>query len=481
MRKLAISTGIAGLLLSACSAYDPADESVSKSSEAIRNGQTENGRQYVVALRIEMNDATTRFCSGVLFAPRTVLTAAHCVSDENTLAEATRVLVYAGNNYDADIAPLLPDLEGVPPPPQTSKFMWADSWETHPNWNTDLIFPDLAAVYLDRKPNFDPLPLDRNRLGSSDVGSALTLFGYGAIDGSGNGARVKRRGASQYRGAPLLADAPIGPDRHPGITNQTVVNGLLKAGGTSAQACLGDSGGPAIKNRWGQDYVAGIFSWGTTDCTSFSYYTRIDPFLPFVDEAYRKGGQAVVKPRLECVQSLPNSKFRAYFGYQNDNGINVQVPYGTKNSFAQDSSSQRPTNFIHGAHGFDFRVTASNSTTMSWKLSPTNSPTTTVTAKSSSPKCSTSNPAFVCATACEASLALGCGETFRECQASCIGEYEFFSAFGCDAESRAVNQCVAGLPSSSFECFDSPHGFPVDGCQDENDALIACLCDNGGC
>jgi hypothetical protein len=470
------------LLVAGCGSESPGEsgEGIESVDQAIVRGTTENARQYVVALRTDLSDGAVGFCSGTLFAPRVVLTAAHCVrpdaSSGHLGAIARRVLVYAGNNYDADLAALPPGLL-VPPPPAASAFMEADSWEVHPNYNVDLISPDLAVVYLDRKPNFDPLPVGRTRLGTADVGKLLTLVGYGRTQGdAGSVPHVKRRGTAPFAGPPLITDAPPGPDRHPGITNSTVVNGLLKINATppNSNACFGDSGGPAIKNVNGQDYIFGATSWGTVTCEGFGYYTRLDPFLPFLDQAYLRGGQATVIPRLECVQSRPGNTFRAYYGYANNNGVNVQVPYGTNNSLAQDTTSQRPSSFIHGDQPFDFRITAPNSQTLTWKLSPTNSPTTTVTARSTSPQCNPNSRPFICSQACEASLPAACGETYRDCQIGCLQTYTDIGT--CGTEIDTLNKCIGTLPPSSFECIGIEHAFNVAGtCDAELNTLLTCL------
>jgi len=115
------------------------------------------GKDQVVLLYMRTLTGGTRTCSGTLFAPRVVLTAAHCLKN----VAQNQVFAYWGDDFAAD----LPSIDfGVPPPGSPSKFAQADSYENHPDWDPALAAPDMAVVYLDRKPPFDPMPLARFRI-----------------------------------------------------------------------------------------------------------------------------------------------------------------------------------------------------------------------------------------------------------------------------------------------------------------------------
>ena len=295
----------------------------------------------------------------------------------------------------------------------------------------------------------------------------MTIVGYGAsksndaLGTSVEGVGVKRRGTSPFVGAPVFN--PLPPDPHPGLLNATVRNGLMQLNGKApnSNACAGDSGGPAIRNVGGQDFVFGISSWGGNFCEDFSYYTRLDPFLPFVDNSYLKGGQAPVTPRLECIAPRSGGGFRAYFGYNNANGINVNVPYGNNNSFALDTQNARPQRFEPGNNGFAFGVNFTSAQKPSWRLAAPNSPTTTVNVSSNSARCAADNRGFLCAQACEATVAAACGsDTYAPCVDSCFQFYEDLP--GCDSVVNDFQRCIGQTPQSGFECFDG-FGFAV-GC-----------------
>src|SRR6185295_13878927 len=70
----------------------PSDD-LGESSQAIVRGEVEDGRPQVVALLVSRLDGGQAICSGTLFAPRAILTAAHC------LDQAAGVLMYFGNAF----------------------------------------------------------------------------------------------------------------------------------------------------------------------------------------------------------------------------------------------------------------------------------------------------------------------------------------------------------------------------------------------
>ncbi|HYP99654.1 MAG TPA: trypsin-like serine protease [Polyangiaceae bacterium] len=485
------------------------DTAVGSTSEEIVRGTTENGRNYVMYLRIGYQSVTSGHqtmgnCSAVLYAPRTLLTAAHCIrpirnagTPNQFVDNVSRMLVYIGNNYDADLQALTTagggdPFNGVPAAPAASKWMKADSWEAHPSYDaTGTLYPDLALVYLDREPRLpttptptkiDALPIGRTRLGQSAVGLPFTVVGYGANiafseDIQQNaGAGLKRSGLSPFVGTPVTN--PLPPHPHPGLGNPTVVAGLLQLNGTApnANGCAGDSGSPTIRSFNGQEQVWGISSWTGDFCEKFSYYTRLDAHLPFLDAGYQKGGQAQTSPRLECVATNPNGGLRAYFGYNNANGVIVNVPYGTNNQFAADTTNQRPTSFKPGDHPYVFGVNIPNGQTISYKLSPPNSSTTTLNVNASSPRCAPTSLTTACAQSCDASTAAcpGSTQSFEDCAAFCRTWQTDVGV--CVQEFANYNLCIAGLPASQFTCDPDFGGFPNEGnCQTQIDALNACF------
>jgi hypothetical protein len=467
MRRSGLAA-VFGLSLAACSS---GQESTGSVDEGIVRATSNGGRDEVVLIQAVIFDGSTgtfftRSCSGAYFAPRVVATAAHCLDADPALNQSVlQVLAYYGDDFATDVA-LLPQpgpTYVVPAPGQPSKFAAADSFETHPAWDRTQLYPDLGVVYLDRKLPFDPLPLGRFPLDNTWLNREVTISGWGANVATGpttaTGGRVQRTGRSRLLGSPTAADYHP-EDPNPGLLVPANRAKIIKIDGHApySNGCFGDSGSPLLVSQWGQTYIGGIEYFGGLYCEDYSLYTRIDPFLPFFDEAYRKGGQAVVTPSFDCVTSNSDGSLTAFFGYKNDNGVNVTVPRGAKNTLALDTGNLRPTLFKHGTHHFVFGVDFTPAQTVSWKLSPENSPTTTLTVNKNSRRCGAADqPSAVCAQSCRAQLRSGCTglQPYEACIGGCTGFYEIFEAPQCNSYLDQWNACFASTPpgAANWKCF----------------------------
>ena len=417
-------------------------------------------------------------CSGAYFAPRTVMTAAHCVQN----VVNGQMFIYYGDNFAVDVAQLttIPGTPFLKPPAPGQPSFWsqADSFEAHPQYDPNLNSPDLAAVYLDRRLPFDPLPLWRSRLDNSWIGKTITISGWGhnvATSGTtGTGARTQRTGLSKFLGTPTAADYHP-EDPNPGMLNPAIRANQFKIDGRApnSNACFGDSGSPLLITVSGQTYIAGIEYFGGLFCEEYSLYHRIDPFLPFMDLAYMKGGQAVLTPRAECIAPRTGGGFRAYYGYNNQNGIAVHIPRGANNSFPQDTGNLRPTHFLPGNQSFVFGINFTAGQTLSYRVIAPNGPNTLVTVNQNSPRCNINDPNFVCTQRCEAEQAAACGWNVADCTRDCVSNYAFLAP--CESFFSAYNRCLAGLPASGFVC-DDIFAFDANGvCDPAINDLITCL------
>ena len=478
---------LSGLIAAACSGgADAGDLGVGSSGQAIIGPSRPNGPNQVVMLYASVTNSNgslgTRVCSGTYFASRVVVTTAHCL--QNVFAD--QLFVYFGNDFNADFAELGPGPNGLLPPAPGRHSDWAqaDSFEQHPDWNATQIYPDIGVVYLDRELPFEPLPISRRQL---EANRQVTISGWGANSAptptTGAGSRVQRTGTTRTLGSPTLADNHP-EDPNPGLNSAANRANLIKTDGRApnANGCFGDSGGPILIEDCGQTYVAGVEYFGGLSCKDYSLYVRPNAFLPFLDKAEKKGGEEALKPVFDCVAPNPQGTLTAFFGYTNQNGVSLTLPYGGKNKLARDTKNQRPTRFLPGQHDFSFGVDFTSRQSLSWTLSPEDGPKTTINVDASSRRCGAAQASqSECALACRASEQSGCADlpTFESCVTTCLGTTEFVTEIfpQCLDQNTALNVCTAGLSSdpANWVCLDGIGVFPGAACQAQNDALSACF------
>ncbi|HEX6278134.1 MAG TPA: trypsin-like serine protease, partial [Polyangiaceae bacterium] len=425
-------------MLGAC-AFGTEDE-VAQTDQDIVRGHRENGYPQVVAVRINGFSGHT-LCTGTYVSERVVVTAAHCMRFDVIPGQ---IFVYHGKDYLGDVA----DLPNIPDPGDRSKWARAETFVTNPSYDASVNYPDMTVLFLDRELPFKPLPLLRQSV--SDHTRYGTIVGWGGkralvpdiseVEGAG----IKRSATVRLLGSPTEADYHE-DDPNPGILDPAIRADLLKTDGRAPRAntCAGDSGGPLLVERHGREYLAGVGMWTGLSCEDYSMFTRIDPFLDFFDGQIERAGEANVIPRLECVEETA-SGLVAHFGYTNDNGLTVRIPYGAKNDFDRDRARERPSSFAPRDNPFVFDVSFREGQRLTWKLDPPGGPTTTVRADASSPRCDPANPGLVCADSCQAALAAECadpGAKYSACMADCTSNVQVFDYYGCGPEFRAYTQC----------------------------------------
>jgi hypothetical protein len=474
-------------LLSVAGCGGVSEETETKTDEIIR-ATSNGGRDQVVMLYGVTNNGGRLICSGSYYAPRVVVTAAHCVP-----SNIYQLFVYYGDNFQQDLSELTSDgFIGLIPPPIGAPSHWskAETWQVHPAYDENLNSADMAAVFLDRKPPFDPLPLYRNRVNS---GVQVTITGWGSNSAptptTGAGSGVQRTGTTVTLGSPTAADYHA-DDPNPGMLDPAVRQTVLKTNGAAPRSngCFGDSGGPILLTQSGQTYVAGVGYWTGLSCEDYNLWARIDSFLPFLDLSYKRGGQDVLKPTFACVTPNPQGSLTAIFGYQNDNGVGISIPYGSKNASARDTSNLRPTRFDPGLYPFAFGVDFTAGQTASWTLAPDNNPSVTKSATSSSPACTAAQAVDSgCVLQCRAQLRSACPrvEESDQCVQFCaeIGHVVEDFIPGCMDERVTWQSCVnATAPAAANWSCNAEDEFGIFGegpqslvCENQQTAYANCL------
>lgn len=216
----------------------------------IINGSPDDTQAHQAVVAVYDNYA---LCTGTLVAPRVVMTAGHCISQRD-------MVVLFG--HDVSTAVVRQVIEK----------------RVHPDYTLDPPTHDIAMLRLgsDPPPGVAPIPWLPQSLAvaSADIGSDLVYVGYGTTETGDTGLRLtvtnqlewictRSGGCSVGSGYPAYQDT-ICADQSPG------------------GPCHGDSGGPAFIHRGGQEYVAGVTSYGDQYCQYFGCSTKVDAYEDFI-------------------------------------------------------------------------------------------------------------------------------------------------------------------------------------------------------
>lgn len=216
-----------------------------RAATAIVGGTAETGSSGVVAVSITY-EGVDGLCTGVLIAPRVVLTAAFCLDPDTTAAVPTAVSVFMGN-----------DVSGA------GTWTAASEWITHPTFDGHAEEGNLALILLEERAVPAPVPLRATALGAAQVGSDVRVVGFGATSALGSGTEGVKR---------AIADSVRELD-----------STLLFVGESGRTACFGDSGAPVLMMDGGAEQVVGLVSYSDMNCSERTAATRVAPYAAWID------------------------------------------------------------------------------------------------------------------------------------------------------------------------------------------------------
>jgi MYXO-CTERM domain-containing protein len=276
--KLARFSALACLLPfgGACSSPN-VHEVPGSSSQAILNGLPSTSEENFV---VSVNGAGV--CTGTMVAPNVVLTALHCLSEFDSLAQfrceydgSLTSLTEGGGEFGETVDPNNIQIRvGTAPAMQEAA---ARGIRIFSSGSNTICRDDIGLVVLDTPLDLEP---QKVRLGAPVMrGESMTLIGYG-VNESGTAGQRHRLVGTHVTDVGEYDSYPKSPRASP----HTFVMGV--------GPCSGDSGGPAFSDETGA--VIGIFSILVgNDCEAAdarNVLTQVGPFENLIREALAFAG-----------------------------------------------------------------------------------------------------------------------------------------------------------------------------------------------
>lgn len=226
-----------------------------------------------------------QYCAASLTSPTTLITAAHCLVDQQTKKRiaAEDILIAFGSDLRE------PNLRVIA----------VDDFRVHPDYRVKTTENDIAVIYLSQPvPDFPTIspPRGANVAAYDAPGTPAVVAGWGNTRPRGN----------RYPPTLQAANVRIFPQASCGRGKSYTVDGvkfdgftkreanastmLCAAGATPAgdvvDACQGDSGGPLVVGTGDARRLVGVVSWGQRCATRLpGVYTRISTEADFLVDA----------------------------------------------------------------------------------------------------------------------------------------------------------------------------------------------------
>ncbi|KAM9318521.1 ST14 transmembrane serine protease matriptase a isoform 2-T3 [Pholidichthys leucotaenia] len=218
--------------------------------QRIVGGETSEPGEFPWQASLHIN-GYSHVCGASLISPKWLVTAAHCVQDQDTLklSKARNWIVYLGLHTQGNYT-------GPVQKRSISKII------PHPYYNTETFDNDIALMELESEvtysDNIQPICLQS----TEEVykpGTVMFISGWGATKEGGAAAKVLQKAEVKLINHTVCNGQQYMRGQ---LTSRMICAGKLRGG---VDACQGDSGGPLTVQHTGllsNMYLVGVISWG---------------------------------------------------------------------------------------------------------------------------------------------------------------------------------------------------------------------------